>query len=221
MPWFLQTCYVDSLKEASAAKNTTWEDDMLSPGRKEQLASEASVDERIRIVEKTFAEAAELGASGSEGLQQAEEGVHAVEVTGSCRTWSAEVDLVHTSFDDAPPNQLSENGQGRGAHQGGHALIQGCPPRQVWIAYLVPTTKRKAEEAGAGRRRRRSRGGRAGALSAAALHNHEIVTDSDEAKKTHLVYRPGDGPLPLQKFASHFRLRKRLRTDEGRHGCRP
>ena len=218
MPWFLQTYYVDPLAK-EAAKNTTWEDDMLSPGRKEQMASEASVDTRIQIVEKTFAEAAELGASGNEGLQHKQKrGVHAVEVTEflpDVERWG--VDLVHTSFDDAPPNQLSEK-QAKGGvriKEGGMPMIQGLSSETgMWMAYMVPTTKRKAEEAGA---EAEAEPGAAEPVHYRRLrsYNHEDVSESDEAKKTHLVYRPGgSGPYFYKKFASHFRLRKRLRTDE-------
>ena len=232
MPWFLATYYVDPLaaKEARGELNDmgNWEDDMLSPNIQRTVKNEDSVDARIGIVEDSFAEAAAM-APGK--LQHAtKKGVTAVEVTPllpDVDRWG--IALVHAAFDEQPPGALPARQAKDGAQivKGGRPIIQGLSSEnEQWMAYLVPTSKRKAGED-------ESEGAAAEADAEAdaevdgkpieyrRLRSYTFANVADteakkkEAGKTNLIYRTEEsGPYLYKNLDNYFRLKKRVRTDE-------
>ena len=222
MPWFLATYYVDPLAatEYRGELNSRLEDeDMLSPTVQRAVQNEDSVDARIGIVEDSFAEAAAMVAGQLRHPQK--KGVTAVAVTPllpDVDRWG--IDLVHAAFDEPPPTVLPARQSKDGATivVGGRPIIQGLSSEyEQWMAYLVPTSKRKAndgevdapaEEEGKPTEYRRLRS-----------YTFTNVADTDEKKKeagkTNLIYRPdGEGPYLYKNPDNYFRLKKRVRTDE-------
>ena len=225
MPWFLATYYVDPL----AAKEARGEiGAMAMPGEDFTAVdavtakSEDSIDSRINVIEDTFADAAQMAARTLK--HPTKKGVVAVEVTPllpDVERWGT--DTVHFAFDEPPPTALPERQAKDGSQivAGGRPIIQGLSSEnEMWMAYLVPTDKRKAAEAELEAEAEGAEGAEENPTEYRRLRSYTFtnVADTDEKKreagKTNSIYRDGDGPYLYKNMVNYFRLKKRVRTDD-------
>jgi hypothetical protein len=209
MPWFISTQYVDTNVSQSRKHVSEWEGDMTSPkGRAymDALQEEESIDSRLEIADRTFADAAQVDELHKDGklVHKDKPGVTSVEVMPllpDVSRWG--LSFVLTAFDEAPPQRLTKRSARDGAEidPAGMPIIQGLQglgdnPEQ-WMAYLMPLKRKEAaaEPDGSG-----------DGDSAAASSSSGAADDAEEGESgagaAPAAGAAGGGPAPSDESAA-------------------